>query len=74
MIKKIKKYITGFDYTDKTLIILSAKFSGVNIFSHLKIKKYTDLISSAIILAFSLTTTVIKKLLYETKKKKEKTQ
>ena len=40
LIKKLNKYITGFDYTDKILIVLSAKFSGVSIFSHLKIKKH----------------------------------
>ena len=30
--KKLSKYITGFDYTDKILIVLSATFSGVSIF------------------------------------------
>ena len=29
MIKILNKYITGFDYTDKILIVLSATFSGV---------------------------------------------
>ena len=42
------------------------------IFSHLKIKKHTGLISSVLILVFSLTAAVIKKLLYETKKRKKK--
>ena len=72
LIKKLNKYITGFDYTDKILIVLSTTFSGVSIFSHLKLKKHAGLISSVLILGFSLTTAAIKKLLYETKKKKKK--
>ena len=36
VIKKLNKHITGFDYTDKILIVLSAAFSGISIFSHLK--------------------------------------
>ena len=50
VIKKLNKYITGFDYTDKVLIVLSATFSGVSSFSHLKIKMHTGLISSVLIL------------------------
>ena len=67
VIKKLSKYITGFDYTDKILFFLSATFSGVSIFSHLKTKKHPGLISSVFILFFSLITAVIRKLLYETK-------
>ena len=70
VIKKLNKYITGFDYTDKILIVLSGTFSGVSTFSHLKIKKHAGLVSSVLILVFSLTTAVIKKLLYETKKRR----
>ena len=32
-IKKLSKYITAFDYTDKVLIVLSAKSGGVSIIS-----------------------------------------
>ena len=39
MVKKSSKYITGLDYTDKILIVISSVFSGASIFSHLKIKK-----------------------------------
>ena len=60
VIKKMSKYITGFDYTDKILILLATTFSGVSIFSHLKIKKNTDLISSVLTLFFSVSTPVIK--------------
>ena len=38
VIKKLSKYITGFDYTGKILILLATAFSGISIFSHLKIK------------------------------------
>ena len=69
--KKLSKYIAGFHYTDKVFIVLSATFSGVSIFSHLKIKNHTDLINSVLILVFSLITALIKKLLYETKKRKK---
>ena len=72
MVKKLNKCITGFDYTDKILIVLSATFSGVSIFSHLKIKKYTGLISSALVLSFSLTTTIIKKNCYMKQNKERK--
>ena len=72
LIKKLSKYITCFDYCDKILIVFFAIFSGVSIFSHLKIKKHTGLISSVLILICSLSTGIIKKLLYETKKRSKK--
>ena len=71
-IKKLNKYITGCDHADKNLIALSATFSGISIISHLKIKKHTGLISPVFILVFSLNKAVIKKLLSETKKRKNK--
>ena len=55
MVKKLSKYITYFDYTDKILIVLSTTFSGVSIFSHLKIKKHIGIISSVLILFFFFT-------------------
>ena len=36
LIRKLSKYITGFDYTDKILTVFLTIFSGVNIFSHVK--------------------------------------
>ena len=71
VIKKLSKYITGFDYADKILIISWTIFSNVSIFSRLKIKKHTGLISSVFTLSISLITAIIKKL-YETKKRKKK--
>ena len=44
--KKLSKYITCFDYTDKILTVFLTIFSGVNMFPHVKEKKYTELISS----------------------------
>ena len=73
-IKKLSKYITGFDYTDKILTVFLTIFSGLNIFSHVKTKKQTGLISSVFSLFFCLSVGIIKKLLYETKKRKKKTQ
>ena len=56
--KKLSKYIAAFDYTDKTLIFLSATSGGISIIS------FT--------LVFSITTGIIKKLLKITRKKKKK--
>ena len=71
LIKKLSKYITGFDYTDKILTGFLIVFSGVNIFSHVKKRKQAGLIS-VFSLFFCLSAGVIKKLLYETKKRKKK--
>ena len=46
IIKKLSKCITGFDYTDKILTVFLTIFSVLNIFSHIKTKKHTGLISS----------------------------
>ena len=50
IIKKLSKYVTGFDYCDKILTVFLTIFSGVNIFSHIKLKKHAGII----ILVFSL--------------------
>ena len=70
--KKLSKYITGFDYCDKILTVFLTIFSGVNIFSHIKTNIYTGLIISVFSVISGLRVGIIKKLLYETKKKKEK--
>ena len=46
LIRKLSKYITGFDYTDKILTFFLTIFSGVNIFSHIKKRKHAGLIIS----------------------------
>ena len=69
LIKKLSKYITCFDYTDKILTAFLTIFSAVNIFSHVKKRKHAGLIISVFRLFFCLSAGMIKKLLHETKKK-----
>ena len=73
IIKKLSKYITCFDYTDKILSVCLTILSGVNIFPHIKAKKHTGLISSVFSLFLYLSVRIIKKLLYETKKERKNT-
>ena len=69
MSKNLSKYITAFDYIDKTLIVLSATSGRISIIS------FTSVIgvpvgtaSASFNLVFSLTTGIIKKLLTRNKK------
>ena len=39
LIKKLSKYIIGFDYADKILTVFLTVFSGTNIFAYAKDKK-----------------------------------
>ena len=53
LIKKLSKYITGFDHTDKILTMLLAVFCGTNMFAHVKDKKrLLGLITSVFSLVF----------------------
>ena len=71
--KKLSKYVTNFDYTDKVLIVLSATSDGVSIISFTSIVGAPAGIASAsFTLFFSLTTEIIKKLLSITRNKKKK--
>ena len=71
--KKLSKYVTTFDYTDKILIVLSAASSGVCIISSSSIVGApAEIASASSTLFFSLTTGTIKKLLSITKQKKKK--
>ena len=71
--QKLNKYVTTFDYIDKTLIVLSATAGGVSIISFTSIIGAPVGIASAIFtLIFSLTTGIVKKLLNITRKKKKK--
>ena len=36
---KLSRYLTGFDYDDKTLTVFLTVFSGTNIFAHVKGEK-----------------------------------
>ena len=71
--KKLNKYVTTFDYTDKILIVLSATSSGVSIISFTSIVGAPVGIESAnLTLIFSLTRGRVKKLLNITKNKRKK--
>ena len=68
----VSKYITAFDYIDKTLIFLTATTGGVLIISFTSIAGAPVGITSAIFtLIFSRTTGIVKKLLNITRKKRK---
>ena len=70
---KISKYIAAFDYTDKTLIVLSATSGGKSIISFTSVIGIPAGIASAsFTLIFSLATGIIKNPLKVTIKKKKK--
>ena len=69
MSKKLSKYITAFDYIDKTLIVLSSTRGGISIISFTSVIEIPAGIASAgFTLVFSLTTGIIKKLFEVTRK------
>ena len=71
----MSKYSVALDYTDKILIFLSAASEGISIISFTNVIGISaGVISANLTLVFSLTRGIIKKLLKETWKKKEKTQ
>ena len=70
MSKKLSKYITAFDYIDKTLIVLSATSGGVSFTSIVGVP--VGIASASFTLAFSLAAGIIKKLLGITRNKKKK--
>ena len=70
--KKLRKYVTIFDYIDKTLIVLRATTGGVSIISFTSIiGAPVGIASASFTLIFSLTTGTVKKLLNITRKKKK---
>ena len=73
MSKKPSKYISFFDYFDKSLIILSVTSGGVSIASFATaIGAPIGITSASFSLAFSLRTGLVKKLLKATRNKKKK--
>ena len=71
--KKLNKYVTVFDYIDKTLFVLSATSSGVSIILFTSIAGTPiGIVSASLTLILSLTTGIIKTLLNITRKKKKK--
>ena len=73
MSKKLSKYISFFDYFDKSLIVLSVASGGVSIASlATTIGAPIGITSGSFSLAFSLCTGLVKKLLKTTRNKKKK--
>ena len=71
--KKLYRYVTIFDYIDKTLIILSATTGGISIISFTtSIGAPVGIASASFTLIFSLTTGIIKKLLDIRRRRMEK--
>ena len=73
MSKKLSKYISFFDYFDKSLIVLSVTSGGVSTASFATvIGAPIGITSASLSLAFSLCTGLVKKLLKATRIKKKK--
>ena len=73
VIKKLNKYIVGFDYLDKIFIALSASFGTLSIASHATIVNiHAGIIGSSLNLIFTLGMGISKLLLKITKKRKKK--
>ena len=73
MSKKLSKYISFFDYFDKSLIVLSVTSGGVSLASFATvIGAPIGITSASLSLAFSLCTGLVKKLLKATRNKKKK--
>ena len=71
--KKLNKYVTLFNYIDKTLIVLSATSGKVSIISFSSvIGAPARITSGSFTLIFSLATGIVKKLLDITKERKRK--
>ena len=73
MSKKLSKYISFFDYFDKSLIFLSVTSGSISIASFAAVIGTPVVITSASLsLTFSLCTGLVKKLLKARRKKKKK--
>ena len=67
MRQRVSKYISSFDYCDKSLIVLSVTTGGISIASLATVTGALVGIASAIFsLAFSISTGIVKKLLKKT--------
>ena len=73
VMKKLSKYTVVLDYTNKTLIVLSATSGGISIISFTNVIGIpAGVVSASLTLVFSLTTGIIKKYIKRNKKKEEK--
>ena len=71
--KKLSRYVTAFDYTDKILIVLSATSEGVCIVSHaIVVGAPVGIVSAGFTIVFSLATRMIKKITIATRSQKKK--
>ena len=70
--KSLSKYITSFDYFDKSLIVLSVTTGSISIASFATvIGAPVGMTSTSSSLAFSITTGIVKKLLKTTRNQKK---
>ena len=73
IIKKLNKYIVGFDYLDKIFITLSASFGTLSITSYASVVgTLAGMTSASLTLIFTIGTGISKSLLKLTKKRKKK--
>ena len=73
MSKRVSKYITYFDYFDKSLIVLPVTTGSISIASFATvIGAPVGITSASFSLAFSICTGIVKKLLKTTRNKKKK--
>ena len=73
MSKRLSKYITSFDYFDKSLTVLSVANGSISIASfRTVIRASVGMMSASFSLAFSITTGIVKKQLKTTRNKKKK--
>ena len=73
IIKKLNKYVVGFDYLDKIFIALSASFGPLSVVSHATVVDIpVGIAGASLTLIFTISTGVNKSLLQMTKKRKKK--
>ena len=73
MSKKLSKYISFFDYFDKSLIVLSVTSGSISVASFATVIGIPiEIASASLVLTFSLCTGLVKKLLKPTRNKKKK--
>ena len=71
--KKLSKYVSTFNYIDKTLIVLNVTTGGLCIISFATVVGTpVGIASSRFTILFAITTVIIKKLLKTTRSKKKK--
>ena len=72
IIKKLNKYLVGFDYLDKIFITLSASFGTLSIASYAAVVDIpVGIAGSSLTLIFTIGTGINKSLLKVTKKRKK---